>query len=72
MRARMQQILTRTNERASVRGDRRVARGILIRVQDVAELARTVAEDTIHTAVFWGRLFFAGDPTFLTAGYQSI
>jgi hypothetical protein len=44
----------RTDERASARarGDRRVARGILIRVQDVAELAMTVAADTIHTAFF--------------------
>jgi hypothetical protein len=41
---------TYANERA--RGDRRVARGILIRIQDVAELAMTVAADTIHTAFF--------------------
>jgi hypothetical protein len=62
----MQQILTR----ASARGDRRVARGILIRVQDVAELAMTVAADTIHTAFFLGA-FFLGS-TCLTVGYQSI
>ncbi len=39
-------------ERASARGSSCSARGILIRVQDVAEVAMTVAADTIHTAFF--------------------
>jgi hypothetical protein len=59
VRARMQQN-PYANERASERARgsyRRVARGILIRVQDVAELAMTVAADTIHTAFFLGRFF---------------
>jgi hypothetical protein len=43
---------TYANGRA--RGDRRAARGILIRVPDVAELAMTVAADTIQTAFFGG------------------
>jgi len=62
------------NERA--RGDRRASRGILIRVQDVAELAMTVAADTIHTAFcgasFWDQLPNRGLSIYSIHSYRSI